>query len=151
VKPLRSIRGRLQIWYGLMLVAVLTGFGVTAWQLERNRQLRNVDDQLARRLQAVVGALGRSGPRNRPGMLPRNPKLDQFPPDRVPPEPVEGNLKDRRPEDSDPDEFEPAGPRAGRPGPRPGPNEFTRMPPIGEFELRRPEAAIQTRRWAAFE
>ena len=31
----RSIRWRLQIWHGLMMVGVLIGFGVTAYQLER--------------------------------------------------------------------------------------------------------------------
>ena len=32
-----SIRTRLQLWYGLILVVVLTGFGVTAYELERGR------------------------------------------------------------------------------------------------------------------
>ncbi len=142
MNPFKSIRGRLQIWYGLMLVTVLTGFGFTAWQLERNRQLRNLDDQLARRMGAVVAALGRSGPRSRPGMLPRNGRTDQLPPERLPGEPPPEGFQDRRPEDSEPDDFGPKGPRRGRPGPRPGANEFSRLPPIGEFELPRAEAAL---------
>ena len=38
---LNSIRWRLQIWYGLILVAVLAGFGATAYQLERGRVYRS--------------------------------------------------------------------------------------------------------------
>ena len=32
-----SIRWRLQIWHGLILLAVLGGFGLTAWRLEQER------------------------------------------------------------------------------------------------------------------
>ena len=38
MKIFKSIKWRLQIWYGLILVVVLAGFGVTAYQLERDRQ-----------------------------------------------------------------------------------------------------------------
>ena len=34
---LKSIRWRLQIWYGLVFLAVLTGFGLTAYELERKQ------------------------------------------------------------------------------------------------------------------
>jgi len=33
MKIFKSIKWRLQIWYGLILVVVLTGFGFTAYQL----------------------------------------------------------------------------------------------------------------------
>jgi hypothetical protein len=46
----QSIKWRLQIWYGLILVAVLAGFGFTAFELERNLQLRRLDEELQRRL-----------------------------------------------------------------------------------------------------
>lgn len=59
-----SIRWRLQIWYGLILVAVLAGFGATAYQLERGRVYRQVDDELQRRVGALGGLL-RQPPRNR--------------------------------------------------------------------------------------
>ena len=36
----KSIKWRLQIWYGLILVVVLAGFGFTAYQLERGRHVR---------------------------------------------------------------------------------------------------------------
>ena len=49
----RSIKWRLQLWYGLILVAVLAGFGFTAYQLESTayqlenaRRLRRVDEEL---------------------------------------------------------------------------------------------------------
>jgi signal transduction histidine kinase len=59
-----SIRWRLQIWYGLILVAVLAGFGLTAFQLERGRVYRRVDDELQRRVGALASVLHQS-PRNR--------------------------------------------------------------------------------------
>ncbi|HUC85699.1 MAG TPA: hypothetical protein VL970_10950, partial [Candidatus Acidoferrales bacterium] len=52
----KSIKWRLQLWYGLILVAVLAGFGVTAYQLERSRQFRRVDDELHRRFAALTDA-----------------------------------------------------------------------------------------------
>ena len=39
---LNSIRWRLQLWYGLLLVAVLAGLGVAAYQLEENVQFRRI-------------------------------------------------------------------------------------------------------------
>ena len=54
MKMLKSIKWRLQIWYGLILVAVLAGFGFTAYQLERGRVFRRVDEELQRRI-AVIG------------------------------------------------------------------------------------------------
>jgi len=64
----KSIKWRLQLWYGLVLVAVLVGFGVTAYQLERNRQFRRVDDEIHRRIGSVVQQLHRPprGPRQGP-------------------------------------------------------------------------------------
>ncbi len=50
----KSIRWRLQIWYGLILMGVLAGFGLTAYELQRGRQFRRVDEELQRR----VGELG---------------------------------------------------------------------------------------------
>jgi signal transduction histidine kinase len=50
----KSIKWRLQLWYGLILVAVLAGLGITAYQLERSRVYRQVDDEIHRRM----GALG---------------------------------------------------------------------------------------------
>jgi two-component system, OmpR family, sensor kinase len=53
-----SIRWRLQAWHGLILVVVLTGFGVTAYHVAWQNQLRRIDQELEQRL----GALFRPGP-----------------------------------------------------------------------------------------
>ena len=51
-----SIKWRLQIWYGFILVAVLVGFGATAYQLERGRQLRRIDSDHQRRGNMIAGS-----------------------------------------------------------------------------------------------
>src|SRR5207249_10267983 len=63
---LHSIRWRLQLWYGLILVVVLAGFGLTAYQLERGKQFRRIDEELQRRVGELGNAL-RSPPRREPG------------------------------------------------------------------------------------
>jgi heavy metal sensor kinase len=68
----RSLRWRLQAWYGLLLLIVLCAFGLAAFQLEKAER-HSVDDDLHRRLSALVNALragGRGpadGPRQPPG------------------------------------------------------------------------------------
>lgn len=57
IRPPQSLRWRLQLWYGLLLVAVLLGFGATAFHFETSRQLRATDAALQVRLAAVVEAL----------------------------------------------------------------------------------------------
>ena len=63
MKIFKSIKWRLQLWYGLILVVVLAGFGLTAYQLERNRQFRQVDDELHRRIGVLGNALHHPPPR----------------------------------------------------------------------------------------
>lgn len=89
-----SIRGRLQLWYGLILVAVLAGFGVTAYQMERGRQLRRMDGELQRRVNWLAGALRpppRSGGRLGEGAPPEKSREPRPPFDgpfgKRPPEP----------------------------------------------------------------
>ena len=53
----RSIRWRLQLWYGALLVAVLCGFGFTAFHLESARQFRRIDEGLQQRISVLVDAL----------------------------------------------------------------------------------------------
>jgi two-component system, OmpR family, sensor kinase len=50
----KSIRWRLQIWYGLILIVVLAGFGVTAYRLESGRQFRRIDGELHQRVNALA-------------------------------------------------------------------------------------------------
>ena len=50
----RSIRWKLQLWYGGLLLLLLAGFGFTAYQLESARQLRHIDEELQQRLPMLV-------------------------------------------------------------------------------------------------
>ncbi|HXI70138.1 MAG TPA: ATP-binding protein [Verrucomicrobiae bacterium] len=87
----KSIKWRLQLWYGLILVVVLAGFGFTSYQLERGRQFRRIDDELHQRLDVLKNAVHRQQPRgpngNRPfpGQPPRRQNLDEPPFDGPPP------------------------------------------------------------------
>ena len=82
MKIFKSIKWRLQIWYGLILVVVLAGFGFTAYQLERNRQFGRIDDELQRRFGVLANALHRPPPRGPESD--RRPPFDQPPPDQLP-------------------------------------------------------------------
>jgi len=86
MKIFKSIKWRLQIWYGLILVFVLAGFGFTAYQLERGRQFGRIDDELQRRFGILANALHRPPPR---GPVAGEPPFDhpphgQFPGDGPP-------------------------------------------------------------------
>src|SRR5271168_24603 len=63
MKIFKSIKWRLQIWYGLILVGVLAGFGLTAYQLARNQQMARIDDELHRRVGMLANAMHRPPPR----------------------------------------------------------------------------------------
>lgn len=56
MKFLKSIRWRLQIWYGMLLAILLGGFGFTVYQLENARQIRRIDEELQKRLPILVGS-----------------------------------------------------------------------------------------------
>ena len=109
-----SIKWRLQIWYGLILVVVLAGFGFTAYQLERGRLFGRIDDGFNRRFRVLANALHHPPPRGSegngqpfdrppPGQFP-----DDGPPRQNPRPPLEFHLS---PEDShffnadDPNDF----------------------------------------------
>ena len=92
----KSIKWRLQIWYGLILVIVLAGFGFTAYQLEWGRQMRRIDDELHRRL-AVLSAELRPPPPLEPGRPrfngpPPGPTRDELPPEQNMRTPVQFHL-----------------------------------------------------------
>lgn len=53
----KSIRGRILLWLAFLLVCILAGFGLTAYQLHRTNRFRQIDDELARRLAAVSSDL----------------------------------------------------------------------------------------------
>jgi heavy metal sensor kinase len=73
----KSIKWRLQFWYGLILAAVLAGFGFTAYQLERGRLLGRIDDELHLRVRILANALHRPPP--------RGPNVGELTFDRPPP------------------------------------------------------------------
>src|SRR5439155_3866060 len=104
-------RWRLQLWYGLILVVVLAGFGLTAFQLQRGKQFRRIDEELQRRVGELGNAL-RLPPRREPGpgrvrpgeplpgqpLRPGGPPVDEPPPGDLPPgEPPPGRLPPDRP------------------------------------------------------
>jgi len=80
----KSIKWRLQLWYGLILVLVLTGFGFTAYQLERGQIFRRIDDELNRRTEILATTLHRPPPRHGDQNFGRLPS-DQLPDDNLPP------------------------------------------------------------------
>ncbi len=100
----RSIRWRLQLWHGLILLLVLTGFGWTAYRLQSANEMRRVDAELQRHLNQLRGAFGPPPQRPRRGAPPggqpnqgppRSGSLDEGPP---PPEFAE-EFQLRRPPD----------------------------------------------------
>ena len=76
---LHSIRWRLQLWHGIILLAVLAGFGFTAHHLQRGNELGRVDQELQRRLGALLDTLRRPRPGERglPAQPPPRPELDR--------------------------------------------------------------------------
>ena len=81
----KSIKWRLQLWYGLILVVVLAGFGFTAYQLERGRLFNQINGELFHRVGVLANALHRPPPRQGNGddrLFNRPPPQDQFPDDR---------------------------------------------------------------------
>jgi heavy metal sensor kinase len=57
-----SIRWRLQIWFGILLVGLLTAFGTTAWQLERTQRIGRLDRDLAEQAALLGPAVRSPGP-----------------------------------------------------------------------------------------
>ncbi len=53
---LQSIRWRLQLWHGLLLMVALGGFGMMVYRMEGERQLHRADEGLQRRLQTLASS-----------------------------------------------------------------------------------------------
>ena len=94
----QSIRWRLQLWHGLILLAVLAGFGFTAYRLQYANELNRVDQELQQRLGLLLeewsrpppgGPGGPFGPGHpgpppgRPGGAPHPPRDFHLDPDRA--------------------------------------------------------------------
>ena len=52
-----SILVRIQLWYGLVLVSVLLGLGIAAYELERSRVFQQAEMKLRERTRALANAL----------------------------------------------------------------------------------------------
>jgi two-component system, OmpR family, sensor kinase len=89
---LNSIRWRLQLWYGVILVVLLTGFGATAFQLMRGSTYRRVDDELQRRVGELSQLFRQPFPfRGRGLQGPQGPRpFDRPPEDQSPDGPPRG-------------------------------------------------------------
>jgi len=81
---LKSIKWRLQIWYGVFLALVLLAFGSTSYQLERDRQHRQIVDDFDSHLRTVLDSMRTPPPFPERGPDEQMPE-DQPPPDRRPP------------------------------------------------------------------
>jgi two-component system, OmpR family, sensor kinase len=88
MKLFKSIKWRLQIWYGLILVVVLAALGYTACSLQRNLLFNQIDGELQRRFSVLANALHPHPPGHGPRPFDRPPPdgmPDDFPPpDRGP-------------------------------------------------------------------
>jgi hypothetical protein len=131
-----SLRWRVQLWLAFLLVTVLTGFGVSVYQLQRLTQLGQIDQELERRVAALSSALRGPPPYGRgfgPGMgpgpgVPRGPGPGPPPGERWP-----------GPRGFGGDHGGPPGPRPDRPPPRDEP------PMLRQFRLPE-EASVLLRR-----
>jgi two-component system, OmpR family, sensor kinase len=124
VKILKSIKWRLQIWYGLILIAVLVGFGFTAYQLERGRLFRRVDEELQQRTAAVANAM-------RPPPFRRQNRGQRGPGENFPQRPLPERLPNRPP----PPERLDLPPEVDAPEGPPAPDELhTRLEQTGLFD-----------------
>jgi len=95
----KSIRWRMQLWLAFLLVCILSGFGVTAYQLHRTNLFQQIDEGLTRRVAALAADVRGLPPLGElRGRLPfgtnRAPSLNGFdfgpPPKRPPLEPGQG-------------------------------------------------------------
>jgi two-component system OmpR family sensor kinase len=113
----KSIRWRLQLWSGVILVCVLSGFGITASRLHRISQFNQIDEELKRRAAALSVALrGGPGRDHDPGHA---PDFGHPPIGIGPAGPGFGDEMNRRhPEHERPDTVPPRSPWGIRPEPR---------------------------------
>jgi heavy metal sensor kinase len=136
----KSIRARFQLWLAFLLLVVLGGFGVTAYQLYRRSRLTEIDSQLERRIGSLTADVRGGGGPHGPGRGFGGIREHMLPPlDEPPPE---GGRPSGPPGGAPPDEF-----RKGPFGPKRD-GEF-RGPPM-EF-LRNREIHLSQRSQAIFD
>src|SRR5436190_16631936 len=81
----KSIRWRLQLWLAFLLVCILSGFSLTAYQLHRTNRLNQIDEEFQRRVAAVSGDVRRRPPFGEHGERPPFGDGPGHPPPRFPP------------------------------------------------------------------
>ncbi|MCL4181488.1 MAG: hypothetical protein KJ072_27585, partial [Verrucomicrobia bacterium] len=93
----RSIRWRFQLWLAFLLIAILSGFGVSAYQLHRQNRLELIDEELERRVSALNGDLRGRPPASDPAGRGRSGGPGFPPPRRFGPE-YDSDSREVRPE-----------------------------------------------------
>jgi two-component system, OmpR family, sensor kinase len=78
MKIFKSIKWRLQIWYGFFLAIVLMGFVGVSYQLESDRQYNNIDRELGDHIEQIIDSMKRPPPPRDPN----GPPPDDQPPNR---------------------------------------------------------------------
>jgi heavy metal sensor kinase len=116
----KSIRWRLQLWLGFLLLFILAGFGITAYQLHRNNQIDQIDEDLERHLVALAAD-------TRLPMPPDMPKGGRFPFENHM-DPGINFFGGGGPPDGPPDHMFSDPGRESRPQRRPGPNAMNSGP-----------------------
>jgi heavy metal sensor kinase len=85
----KSIRWRLQLWLGFLLVCILSGFGLTAYQLHRTNLFSQIDEGLGRQVAALSRDVRGPPPFDQPRIsLPFGPDRKMSPPGRPGPGPM---------------------------------------------------------------
>ncbi|MGC3988270.1 MAG: hypothetical protein QM796_01035 [Chthoniobacteraceae bacterium] len=75
-----SLRWRIQLWHGLLLLGVIVAFCFTSYRLQREETIRHADGELDLRLTALTNALQQGGRQARPEVPPAPGEEDGPPP-----------------------------------------------------------------------
>ena len=96
----KSIRWRFVLWLAFLLTFILTGFGITAYQLQRMNRFGQLDEELKRRVAALSTTVRAPQPPGERGRNPGPPPEESFdgsrPPRRGPPPDSESPRDDSR-------------------------------------------------------
>jgi two-component system, OmpR family, sensor kinase len=124
----RSLRWRLQVWHGFLLVCLLTGFAVTVYQLQRLNRIRQIDADLETHVTALTKAVRETyrdgrGPSGPPPDRPALPKDGNYPsPNFAPSAGLRKGRRDGPPPDGPPPDGGLGIPGGGRHPPPDGPS-----------------------------
>jgi len=86
----RSIRWRIQLWYGLLLLAILGGFGIVTYRMWALDAYKHLDAELELRVASFVNELDRGRPRPGEGGSDRPDKEPRSKPEEPGQEPRRG-------------------------------------------------------------